>query len=483
MKRLLGTIAVAFAGGMLALGAHSLLTRANQSNDNSGYQLPVRMASYGEGQAPINGPDLTVAAEMTIHAVVHIKTEYERKPNYYDYFFDLRDFFNGRSQQEDQPIQGAGSGVIVSEDGYIITNNHVVENASSINVTLNNKRTYTAKVIGTDPGTDLALIKIDETRLPFIPFGNSDKVRIGEWVLAVGNPFNLTSTVTAGIVSAKARNINILSGADGSGIESFIQTDAAVNRGNSGGALVNPNGELIGINAAIASANGYYTGYSFAIPVNLVKKVYHDLKEHGEVHRAFLGIMFNDIDGAFADKKGLKDTRGVYVAEVVENRPAQKAGIKPGDIVLAIDDLPINSASELQEVIATKDSGEKVKISLIRDNKALELNVVLKEKNGRSEIAHKSNAEIFNQLGATLGQVPSDLRNKLGLKYGIQVVTLKDGILSTAGIKKGFIILKVDNKPVRSIDELQNILQAKEGGILIEGIYPSGMRAYYGFGL
>ncbi len=483
MKRILVTIAVMFAGGMLALGAHPLQTRVNQSNNNSGYQLPVKVASNEEGPAPIIGPDFTVAAEMTIHAVVHIKTEYERKPNNYDYFFDLRDFFGDRSPQEVQPIQGAGSGVIVSEDGYIITNNHVVENASSITVTLNNKKTYSAKVIGTDPGTDIALIRIDEKKLPYITFGNSDKVRIGEWVLAVGNPFNLTSTVTAGIVSAKARNINILSGADGSGIESFIQTDAAVNRGNSGGALVNANGELIGINAAIASANGYYTGYSFAIPVNLVKKVYQDLKEHGEVHRAFLGIMFNDIDGAFAEKKGLKDTRGVYVAEVVEDGPAIKAGIKSGDIVLAVDNNQINSASELQEMIATKSPGENVKISLIRDNKNLELNVVLKEKNGKIALAHKNNTELFNQLGATIKPVPSDLKNKLELKSGVQVESLKEGILSAAGVKKGFIILKVDNKPVRSVDELQTILQAKEGGILIEGIYPNGMRAYYGFGL
>lgn len=483
MKRILGTIAVAFAGGMLALGAHSLLARTNLSNENSGY-TPITMASYGEGQSPINGPDLTVAAEMTVHAVVHIKTTYERKPNNYDYFFDLRDFFGGRSQQDEvQPIQGAGSGVIVAEDGYIITNNHVVENASSITVTLNNKRTYTAKVIGTDPSTDLALIKIDEKKLPTVPFGNSDKVRIGEWVLAVGNPFNLTSTVTAGIVSAKARNINILRGADGSGIESFIQTDAAVNRGNSGGALVNPNGELIGINAAIASDNGSYTGYSFAIPVNLVKKVYQDLKEHGEVHRAYMGVLLNEITGEFAEKNGLKDTRGVYVGEVVDNGPAQKAGIKKGDIILAVDDVTVNGASELQEVIGTKNIDEKVKISLIRDNKPIEFNVVLKEKSDRTEIAHKNSSEVFNQLGATLQPVPNNLRNKLGLKYGLQVESLKNGILSTSGIKKGFIILKVDNKPVRSVNELQDILAAKEGGILIEGIYPNGMRAYYGFGL
>ncbi|NWJ50357.1 MAG: trypsin-like peptidase domain-containing protein, partial [Bacteroidetes bacterium] len=371
----------------------------------------------------------------------------------------------------------------VAEDGYIITNNHVVENASSITVTLNNKRTYTAKVIGTDPGTDLALIKIDEKKLPFVPFGNSDKVRIGEWVLAVGNPFNLTSTVTAGIVSAKARNINIISGADGSSIESFIQTDAAVNRGNSGGALVNPNGELIGINAAIASANGYYTGYSFAIPVNLVKKVYQDLRDHGEVHRAYMGVSLSEITGEFAEKNGLKDTKGVYVDEVVENGPAQKSGIKKGDIILAVDDVTVNGTSELQEVIATKNTGEKVKIYLIRDNKPFELSVVLKEKSEQTEIAHKNSSEIFNQLGATLQQVPNDLKNKLSLKYGLQVTSLKDGILNSSGIKKGFIILKVDNKSVRSVDELGNILKAKEGGILIEGIYPNGMRAYYGFGL
>lgn len=481
MKRLLGMIAVACVGGMMALGAHSILIKGNQATYNPGYQLPVKLASYGEGMAPVVGPDLTAAAENSVHAVVHIKTVYQRKPSNYDYFFDLRDFFG--DQQQSPTLQGSGSGVIVAADGYIITNNHVVEDASLIKVTLDNKRTYTAKVIGLDPKTDLALIKIDVNNLPTIPFGNSDQLRIGEWVLAVGNPFNLTSTVTAGIVSAMARDINILKGADGSGIESFIQTDAVVNRGNSGGALVNQNGEMVGITSAIASPSGYYTGYSFAIPVNLVKKVYRDLKETGQVHRGFLGVKFDDIDGQFAEEKGLKDTRGVYVAQVLENSAADKAGIKSNDIIIGIENVTVNGVSQLQEVIASKNPGEKIKIYLIRDNKPIELYVVLREKESTPELANSNNSETFDQLGASFKQVSTDLRVKLGIKYGLQIDELKDGLLSNAGIKKGFIITQVDKKPVRSVEELLIFLQNKDGGILIEGIYPNGMRAYYGVGI
>jgi len=480
MKRLLRMIAVAFVGGMLALGAHSILTK-NQETYNPGYQLPVKLASYGEGMAPVVGPDFTVAAQMSVHAVVHINTTYERKPSYYDNFFDLRDFFG--NQQQSPVLQGSGSGVIVAQDGYIITNNHVVEDASSIKVTLDNKRTYDAKVIGTDPMTDLALIKIDVNNLPTIPLGNSDQLRIGEWVLAVGNPYNLNSTVTAGIVSAMARDINIIHGADGSGIEAFIQTDAVVNRGNSGGALVNQNGELVGINAAIATETGSYAGYSFAIPVNLVKKVYADLKQSGQVHRGYIGVSLKEIDGKLADEKGLKDTQGVYVANVMDNSAAAKGGIQSNDIIVAIENVPVNGASQLQEVIATKNPGEKIKISLIRDNKPIELYVVLKEKESKPEIAKNDNSAVLEQLGASFKQVPNNLRAKLQIKYGIQIDELKDGLLSNAGLKKGFIITQVDKKPVRSVDELMSLLQNKEGGILIEGVYPNGMRAYYGFGL
>ena len=480
MKRILGILAVAFVGGMLALGAHSALTMRNHAIYDQGYQIPAKFASYREGMVPIVGPDLTAAAQAGVRAVVHINTTYNQKPSYYNYFFDLRDFLG---DQQGQAVAGSGSGVIVSEDGYIITNNHVVDDANSVKVTLDNKRTYTAKVIGTDPMTDLALIKIDVKNLPTIPFGNSDQLRLGEWVLAVGNPFNLNSTVTAGIVSAMARDINIISGADGSGIESFIQTDAVVNKGNSGGALVNQNGELIGINAAIASPTGYYAGYSFAIPINLVKKVYKDLKESGKVHRGFMGISFKNIDGQFADDNNLHGTEGVYVAQVMPNTAAEQAGIKPKDIVVAIENIPVNTASQLKETIATKNPGDKVKISLVRDNKPIELYVVLKEQENQEIAVNKTNSVALEQLGATFIPVPSNLRSKLGLKSGLQVDELKDGLLSNAGIKKGFIITQVDKKPVHSVEELMSLLQNTEGGILIEGIYPNGMRAYYGFGL
>ena len=481
MKRVLGILAVAFVGGMLALGAHSTLTMRNHAIYDQGYQIPAKFASYREEMAPIVGPDLTAAAQAGVRAVVHINTTYNQKPSYYNYFFDLRDFLGG--DQQGQAVEGSGSGVIVSEDGYIITNNHVVDDANSIKVTLDNKRTYTAKVVGTDPMTDIALIKIDVENLPTIPFGNSDQLRLGEWVLAVGNPFNLNSTVTAGIVSAMARDINIISGADGSGIESFIQTDAVVNKGNSGGALVNQNGELIGINAALASPTGYYTGYSFAIPINLVKKVYKDLKESGKVHRGYMGISFDNIDGKFADDNNLRGTEGVYVAKVLPNTAAEQAGIKPKDIVVAIENLPVNTASQLKETIATKNPGDKIKISLVRDNKPIELYVVLKEQESPEIAAKQSNSVALEKLGATFIPVPNNLRTKLGLRSGLQVEELTDGLLSNAGIKKGFIITQVDKKPVRSVEELMSLLQNTDGGILIEGIYLNGMRAYYGFGL
>lgn len=298
MKRFGSLLIVAVMGGLISLGAYSLINKHSSSVAGvPAAQVPAQLASYSSVSDGQLLPDFTVAANLTIHAVVHIKTEYARKNNMYDNFFDFRDLFGGQMpNNQQQPVMAAGSGVIISQDGYIVTNNHVVQDATTINVTLNDKRTYTASVIGTDPSTDLAVIKIDESNLPFIIYGNSDEVKIGEWVLAVGNPFNLTSTVTAGIVSAKARNINILGSPDGSAIESFIQTDAAINPGNSGGALVNTRGELIGINAAIASGTGYYAGYSFAIPVNIVKKVVDDMLKFGEVQRAFIGVSIREVD-------------------------------------------------------------------------------------------------------------------------------------------------------------------------------------------
>lgn len=324
-----------------------------------------------------NHVDLTYAAEHSVNAVVHIKTEFMRKNSVWDDFFGegfLEQFFGISSSQ--YPVVAAGSGVIIDAAGYVITNNHVVADANKITVTLNNRREYPATLVGTDPQTDLALIKIDAQNLPYLVFGNSDDVRIGEWVLAVGNPFNLTSTVTAGIVSAKARNLGIL-GEHGTQ-ESFIQTDAAVNKGNSGGALVNTAGELIGINTAIASGTGYYTGYSFAIPANIARKVANDLKLYGEVKRAYLGLMVSEVDNKLANDLKLNDVKGVYVNGLTPSGAASESGLEIGDVILDINNHPINTMSELREVMTQYSPGEKVSVRFLRNNTERTTDIQLK---------------------------------------------------------------------------------------------------------
>lgn len=430
-----------------------------------------------------NYPDFTIAAEKTIHSVVYIKTEYTQKTSTYDDFFG-DPFFNYFSPYQygyNQPIIGAGSGVIISSDGFIVTNNHVVEDADKITVTLNDKRSYEAVLIGNDPNSDLALIKISETDLPKISFGNSDNVKIGEWVLAVGNPFNLSSTVTAGIVSAKARNINILG--KKSGIDSFIQTDAAVNPGNSGGALVNAYGDLIGINAAIASNTGSYTGYSFAIPVNIVKKIIDDIMQYGEVQRAYMGINFVDMDGDFIKKMGIKNLKGVYIESVTENGPSFKSGVKAGDIILKINSTSVNTKSELMEALATHRPGDKVKITLLSNENVTEKEITLENKNGNTDIIKSNPENAIESLGAGFSPVSKDEMKKLGLTGGVKVTNLEQGKLWNAGIKEGFIILYIDKKPVKTASDITSYLSSKKGGVLIEGVYPNGMRAYYGFGM
>jgi Do/DeqQ family serine protease len=379
-----------------------------------------------------------------------------------------------------------GSGVIVSQDGYIVTNNHVVDGAEKIEITLNDKRTYTADLIGKDPATDLALLKIKETGLPFMGYGNSDDVKVGEWVLAVGNPFNLTSTVTAGIVSAKGRNINILDNNPSKGqfpIESFIQTDAAVNPGNSGGALVNTRGELVGINSAIASNTGSYTGYSFAIPVNIARKVVADLLEFGEVQRAFIGVNIQDLDAKLAKEKSINELKGVYVSGLSSGGAGEEAGIKEGDVITKIGDVNVNNMPELQEQISRFRPGNKVMITLKRNNQEKILPVVLKNKNGNTSIVEKQKVEVVSALGATFENVDEKDMKKLGIDYGLKINKLSAGKLLSAGIKEGFIITSVDKKKITSVDDIKTALETKKGGVLIEGIYPNGMRAYYGFGM
>ncbi len=482
MKKYASYLFVAVLGGFFALGAFALISKTGSKVQGVPQQtLPANLASFS---GPGSGlPDFTAAANNSIHSVVHIKTEYTRKNNSYNDFFGFEEFFGGTPFRNQGPLQGAGSGVIISADGYIVTNNHVVQDASKVEIVLNDKRSYEAKVIGTDPSTDLAVVKIDESNLLFLKYGNSDELLVGEWVLAVGNPFNLTSTVTAGIVSAKARNINILGTPDGAAIESFIQTDAAVNRGNSGGALVNTRGELVGINAAIASGNGFYAGYSFAIPVNIVKKVVNDLIDYREVQRAFLGVKINEIDSKFAQQQGIKDLRGVYVAEVTDGSSAQDAGIERGDIITAINGTIVNSTSELLEQVSRYRPGDKIAVTINRDSKDRNMNITLRNRDNTTSIVKHEEKDILPLLGAMLETPSIETMRKLGIQNGVQITKLDDGLLRNAGIREGYIITDIDKKPVRSPEDVTKILSNKKGGVLIEGIYPNRVRAYYGFGM
>jgi Do/DeqQ family serine protease len=433
----------------------------------------VRFASF-EGGAP----DLTFAAENSVKAVVHIQTQMQQRT--YSSGNSLYDFFFGNPYQQQEPRiqQATGSGVIISPNGYIVTNNHVIEGANQINIILNDNREFNAKLVGTDPSTDIALLKVEAENLPTLSFGNSDELRLGEWVLAVGNPFNLTSTVTAGIVSAKGRGIGII-GRDKMGIESFIQTDAAVNPGNSGGALVNTKGELVGINTAIASQTGSYSGYSFAVPVSIVKKVVDDIKQYGEVQRAIMGVNIQTLNAELAKELKLDMISGVYVQEVFDDGAAKIAGIEKGDIIIALDEVKVTTNSALQEQISKHRPGDVVKVLVIRNNKEKLFNVTLRNTSGGTGIV-KSSGTI---LGADLAKVDEETKMNLNIRGGLEVTEISEGRFKKAGIKKGFIILAVNKKTVNNVDDLREILNNVEGGVFVEGVYKNGERAYYVFGL
>ncbi len=451
-------------------------SRANDGNSSYFKDLPTITDT-------IKYPDFRYAAKKAIPAVVNIKSTFTYKNVYYDDFFapfyDFFNFFGGLNRE--QTIVGGGSGVIISSDGYIITNNHVVQDAKEIVVTLNDNREFKAKLVGNDPSTDLAIIKIDANNLHYLEFGNSNDVEVGEWVLAVGNPFNLTSTVTAGIVSAKARNINILESADA--VESFIQTDAAVNPGNSGGALVDIHGNLIGINTAIATKTGAFVGYSFAIPSNLAKKVANDLISYGFVQRPYLGVSVTDINASIAQKYGIDETRGVLITAVAPNSAAFKAGLNAGDVILKIDNEELYSASRLLEKINEKNIGDWVTIEYKTGNKIKTATVQLLNKNGDLKPIKKEEISAQTILGATFEKPSPDLMAKLKIDHGIQVTNVESGPLQKAGIKKDFIITEIDHNPINSIEDIERALVNRKGAILIEGIYPNGMKAYYAFAL
>ncbi|MCX6282134.1 MAG: Do family serine endopeptidase [Bacteroidetes bacterium] len=479
MKKYVGIFLIAVMGGFVSLGLYKAFEKKHTIYYPKPEGIPVRqVALYGPGE-PGTFPDFETAASVSVHAVVHIKSEFQKKSLVYDDFFQFFNFGNPSPREYISPYSAMGSGVIVSADGYIVTNNHVVQDAVNVTVTLNDKRVYKAKIVGTDPSTDLALIRIEESNLPFLAYGNSDEVKIGEWVLAVGNPFNLTSTVTAGIVSAKARDINIL-GSKGA-VESFIQTDAAINPGNSGGALVNTRGELIGINAAIASGTGYYTGYSFAIPVNIVKKVVDDFTKYGKIQRAYLGVYYSEIDDQFAKDNGLNSLTGVYVNEVVFGGAAEKAGIQKGDIITGIQNKPVNGKSELMEIVSQLSPGDVVSVTIIRDGKQIELPVRMIDENSTNVAS--VDAGKLQLFGATFELLSDKEKSKYGLSSGFKITRIEPGKFSDAGIKPGFILVNVDRQRINSTRELKDALTGKDGGVLVEGLYPNGMRAYYGLGL
>lgn len=419
-------------------------------------------------------PDLTYAAASSVHAVVHI-TVSQRGQYSSNNIFD-RFFGQGMNQPQQMPIrQGVGSGVIISNDGLIVTNNHVIDEANEISVVLNDKREFKAKLIGTDPSTDIALIKINASDLPVLKFGDSDNLKLGEWVLAVGNPFNLTSTVTAGIVSAKSRNIGI--NQDVMGIESFIQTDAAVNPGNSGGALVNIRGELVGINTAIASQTGSYTGYSFAVPSSIVRKVVGDIKEYGGVQRALLNVNIGDVDAEVAKKYNLDRIEGVFIGNVNPGGAAELAGIKDNDVIISVDGVEVNSSAQLQEQISKHRPGDKVTLDVKRANKMKTFNVTLRNKNGDMDIVKGDDPEYI--FGAKFVAISDRDRQELGIRSGIKVTDLENGKFKDAGIKKGFIILQINKNSISEVNDLSHIIKNSQGGILVEGIYPDGEGAYY----
>lgn len=445
--------------------------------------------------APVSGQpvDLTYAAEKALPAVVHIKYVQNSKVKTVEvqddpfggFFSDPFGFFGNpgggtqRRQVQTPKREATGSGVIISADGYIVTNNHVVEGADELTVTLNDNSEYSARIIGTDKTTDLALIKVSAKNLPTLPIGDSDKLKVGEWVLAVGNPFNLSSTVTAGIVSAKARSLGA------NGVESFIQTDAAINAGNSGGALVNTSGELVGINAMLYSKTGSYSGYGFAIPTTIMNKVVEDLKKYGSVQRAVLDIQGQDVHNYIdmqkekGEKVDLGTNNGIYIAKVNDGGAGEAAGLKEGDVITKVDDKNVSKMAELQEYLNSKRPGDKISITYLRNKKSITKTVTLKNAQGTTQVLKAADADL---LGGYFKEITDKQKEELGINYGIEVVKVGDGALKESGIGKGFIIQVANEQPVRSVDDFQKIVKdastSKDPVVLVRGMYPTGKRAY-----
>ena len=485
----LKSVGLGILGGIIPLTAVLLFQQINSSNSQNYFSsnqnnVPSSTVNFNEMSA--SAPSFVQASASSINSVVHVTTKVVQQGVVRDPLMEL--FYGpGAGRRQNFLAQGSGSGVVISPNGYIVTNNHVVQNASEIEVIFNNKEKYKATVVGTDPSTDIAVLKIEAKNLAAIPFGNSDAVQVGEWVLAVGNPFNLTSTVTAGIVSAKGRNINIIgenSPEQTFPIESFIQTDAAVNPGNSGGALVNTKGELVGINTAIASQTGSYSGYSFAIPVNLVKKIVKDIIDFGVAQRGFLGLQISDVTQEIKEKENLKNTQGVYIGKVVENSASAKANIKSGEVILKIGSKEVNKASEVLEEVGQSRPGDTLSLTIQhKDGTTSIKDVVLQNQDGKTDFVKVSTVNTNTALGANFAEISSQEKSELGISNGIKISKLMPGKLKSLGLEEGTIITKVNNEPITSIGQFQKVISKNNsGGILLEIVTQTGRKEYIGFG-
>lgn len=475
-----------------AVSATAVINFQQQSNDNNTPEQEVNLEESLGSDSSLNHftsyakekyPDLTYAAENAVSAVVNIEvlTTIKGQPTFDPFlqFFGIPQGYGAPSTRE---AKAGGSGVIITDDGYVVTNNHVVENATKVKVKLYDGRTFEAEIVGTDPTTDVALLKIESKGLPYLKFGSSDDLRLGEWVLAIGSPFDLQSTITAGIVSAKARNLGAIPSQYS--VESFIQTDAAVNPGNSGGALVNTAGELVGINTLIQSQTGSYVGYSFAVPSSIVKKVVVDLKEYGVVQRALLGIQYQEINSDFIEKRGkelgIEEIGGAWVAEVTPGGAAEAAGILKGDVVLSIDGKKIDSSAQLGEQIASKRPGEKVKISVKRDGKVKLFEVTLRNRAGKTDPVSKNDLATLTSLGGDFADVSPKAARQLGINGGVRVTAVKEGgFLAKARVRPGFVITHINETAVDSVAELEKLLESGkvEKVTSVDGIYPNTGRS------
>lgn len=489
MNNTIKYLGLGIVGGMIPFAFSFFLDSNHQVQSLSDTVLDgnklAKTVSYSG--LPSDATSFVDASESSINSVVHVTTKVVRTQVQRDPFYE---FFYGPGsggREFKQYGNGSGSGVIVSSEGYIVTNNHVIQDASEIEVILNDNSKYSAEVIGADPSTDIAVLKIDAPGLKPIPIGNSDEIRVGEWVLAVGNPFNLTSTVTAGIISAKARNINLLADRTNNTtvpIESFIQTDAAVNPGNSGGALVNTKGELIGINTAIASQTGSYSGYSFAVPINLANKVLRDIIDFGIVQRAYLGVQIADINQEIKEKNKLPSTKGVFIAKVTPNGGADKAGIKDNSVIIKVGSKEVNSVASLQEEIGKRRPGDKVNLT-IRNEKGEEVikEITLRSADGETSLKTKAEMSKTTAMGGTFAELTSKEKKELNLSYGVKVKTLEPGKLRSNGLSEGDVVTKFNQTQIENVEQLTKLLNSTKGGVLLEIVSSSGKKSYLGFGL